>query len=105
MNIRRKSQRKNRNEEMLVLNREKKTRSGSHRGRGKRKLSSGSLHGHAVAVSVNERLEDLARRFPALSLRLQSLCLQGKKRIRDLPVGEQEKLLRTVFALKKASGG
>ena len=90
---------------MPVLSRGKKNQSGNHPGRGKRKVSSSSLHGHAVAVSVNERLEDLARRFPALSFRLQSLRLEGKKRIRDLPVEEQEKLLRTVFALKKASGG
>ena len=101
MNIRRKKT----EEKMPVPSREKKNQSSNYRGRGKRKVSSSSLHGHAVAVSVNERLEDLARRFPALSFRLQPLCVQGKKRIRDLPVGEQEKLLRTVFALKKASGG
>ncbi|MBI4458830.1 MAG: hypothetical protein HY648_02075 [Acidobacteria bacterium] len=83
----------------------KKRPLGARMGRGKRKISSSSLHGHAVAVSVNERLEDLSQRYPALSFRLQPLRLQGKKRIRDLPVVEQEKLLRTVFALKKTSGG
>jgi len=71
----------------------------------KRKALARSLHGQAIEVSVDERLEHLIRRFPALTSSLGSLLLQGKKRIRDFPVPEQEKILRMVFALKKASRG
>ena len=69
----------------------------------KAKMPSSSLHGNAVQVSVDERLEQLLLRFPALRPSLGSLIQQGKKRIRDLPLQEQERILRMVFALKKAS--
>lgn len=69
------------------------------------KVPSSSLHGRGVAVSVNERVEDLVRRYPALESSLGSLILEGKKRIRDFPVSDQGRLLRMVFALKKASAG
>ena len=69
------------------------------------KLARSSLHGHAIEVSVDERLEDLERRYPALVSSLGPLILNGKKRIRDFPPSEQERILRMVFALKKASGG
>jgi hypothetical protein len=58
-----------------------------------------------VAVSVNERVEDLVRRYPALQSSLGTILLEGKKRIRDFPVSDQGRLLRMVLALKKASGG
>jgi hypothetical protein len=54
---------------------------------------------------VNERVEDLVRRYPALESSLGTLILEGKKRIRDFPPSDQGRLLRMVFALKKASGG
>jgi len=63
-----------------------------------------SLHGHGVAVSVDERLEDLLRRYPALEPSL-GLLSDNRKRIRDFPLAEQERILRIVFALKKASSG
>ena len=69
------------------------------------KVPSSSLHSQGVAVSVNERVEDLVRRFPALESSLGSMLLEGKKRIRDFPVSDQGRLLRMVLALKKASGG
>jgi len=69
------------------------------------KISSSSLHGQAVQVSVDERLADLARRFPALTSSIGSLLIEGKKRIRDFPAPDQARLLRMVYALKKASGG
>jgi hypothetical protein len=56
-------------------------------------------------VSVNERVEDLVRRYPALQSSLGTILLEGKKRIRDFPVSDQGRLLRMVLALKKASGG
>jgi len=64
-----------------------------------------SLHGQAVEVSVNERVEDLVRRFPALSSALDSLPNEGKKRIRDFPESDQVRLLHMIYALKKASKG
>lgn len=69
------------------------------------KVPSSSLHGQGVSVSVNERLEDLVRRYPALQFSLGPLLLEGKKRIRDFPLSDQGRLLRMVLALKKASGG
>ncbi len=71
----------------------------------KRKLPGMSLHGHGVAVSVDERVEDLLRRYPALSSSLGMALLDNRKRIRDFPTSEQERILRMVFALKKASNG
>ena len=70
----------------------------------RKKPSGTSLHGNAVAVSVNERLERLQQRYPALESSLAPLLLEGRKRIRDLPPLEQGRILRMVFALKKASG-
>ena len=86
---------------MPVILRGNKSRSAKRR----RKIPSSSLHGHGIAVSVDERLEQLVRRFPAMRSSLGSLLLDGKKRIRDFPASEQERILRMVFALKKASGG
>ncbi len=84
----------------------RKTRAAKRpRGRGKGKVPSSSLHGQGVQVSVDERVADLARRFPALRTTLGSLLSESKKRIRDLPDPDRAKLLRIVFALKKASGG
>jgi hypothetical protein len=71
----------------------------------KGKVPTASLHGQGVSVSVNERVEDLVRRYPALESSVGSLLLEGKKRIRDFPAADQMRLLRMVFALKKASGG
>ena len=71
----------------------------------KRKLPGMSLHGHGVAVSVDERVEDLLRRYPALSSSLGVALPDNRKRIRDFPSSEQERILRMVFALKKASSG
>ena len=68
------------------------------------KLPSRSLHGQAVLVSVDERVADLVKRFPALSSALGSLMIEGKKKIRDFPAADQLRLLRMVYALKKASG-
>ena len=72
---------------------------------GKKKLPGISLHSHAVAVSVNERLEGLVQRYPALQASLGQQQLENRKRIRDLPPMEQERILRMVFALRKASSG
>ncbi len=84
----------------------RKTRAAKRpRSRGKGKVSSRSLHGQGVQVSVDERVADLARRFPALRTTLGSMLSESKKRIRDLPDPDRAKLLRIVFALKKASGG
>ena len=69
----------------------------------RRKLPGLSLHGHGVAVSVDERVEDLAQRYPALLPSLGVLLSDNRKRIRDFPTSEQERILRMVFALKKAS--
>ena len=69
------------------------------------RVPSSSLHSQGVAVSVNERVEDLVRRYPALESSLGTLLLEGKKRIRDFPLSDQGRLLRMVLALKKASGG
>ena len=74
-------------------------------GGGKGKVPSSSLHGQAVLVSVDERVADLARRYPALHSALGSLLIEEKKRIRDFPASDQVRLLRMVYALKKASGG
>jgi hypothetical protein len=63
------------------------------------------LHSQGVAVSVDERVEDLIRRYPALARALGVLVFEGKKRIRDFPPTDQLRILRTVLALKKASGG
>ena len=71
----------------------------------KGRVPSASLHSQGVAVSVNERVEDLVRRYPALQSSLGTILLEGKKRIRDFPVSDQGRLLRMVLALKKASGG
>ncbi len=52
----------------------RKTRAAKRpRSRGKGKVSSRSLHGQGVQVSVDERVADLARRFPALRTTLGSL--------------------------------
>ena len=69
------------------------------------KVPSASLHSQGVAVSVNERVEDLVRRYPALGSSIGPLLLEGKKRIRDFPLPDQARLLRMVLALKKATGG
>lgn len=69
------------------------------------RVPSASLHSQGVSVSVNERVEDLVRRYPALESSLGPLLLEGKKRIRDFPLPDQTRLLRMVLALKKASGG
>ena len=69
------------------------------------RVPSSSLHSQGVAVSVNERVEDLVRRYPAWESSLGTLLLEGKKRIRDFPLSDQGRLLRMVLALKKASGG
>ncbi len=74
-------------------------------GRGKAKLPTSSLHGRAVQVSVDERVADLVRRYPALHNAVGSLLLEGKKRIRDFPAPDQLRLLHMVYALKKASQG
>ncbi|OFV98281.1 MAG: hypothetical protein A3F68_03495 [Acidobacteria bacterium RIFCSPLOWO2_12_FULL_54_10] len=89
---------------MPTLTREKKPQVPHRSARSRQRVSSSSLHGNAVAVSVDERLVDLIKRYPALSATLQTLLIAGKKKIRDIPAHEQEKLLRTVFALKKAMG-
>ena len=68
------------------------------------KLPSRSLHGQAVLVSVDERVADLVRRYPALSSAMGPLVTEGKKKIRDFPAAEQLRLLHMVYALKKASG-
>ncbi len=83
----------------------RKTR-GAKRPRGGRKgkVPRSSLHGQGVQVSVDERVADLARRFPALRSTLGSLLSESKKRIRDLPDPDRARLLRIVFALKKTSG-
>jgi hypothetical protein len=69
------------------------------------KLPSSSLHGQGVSASVNERVEDLVRRYPALETSLGHLLFEGKKRIRDFPPSDQGRLLRMVLALKKSSNG
>ena len=71
----------------------------------RRKLSTASLHSQGVAASVNERVEDLVRRYPTLASALGPLLLEGKKRIRDFPQADQVRVLRMVLALKKAVGG
>ncbi|MSO20265.1 MAG: hypothetical protein EXQ56_07325 [Acidobacteria bacterium] len=71
----------------------------------KSKVPAASLHSQGVAVSVDERVEDLIRRYPALGRSLGVLVFEGKKRIRDFPPAEQLRILRMVLALKKASGG
>jgi hypothetical protein len=71
----------------------------------RRKVPSSSLHSQGVAASVNERVEDLVRRYPALASSLGPILLEGKKRIRDFPQNDQVRLLRMILALKKASGG
>ena len=71
----------------------------------KSKVPAASLHSQGVAVSVDERVEDLIRRYPALARSLGVLVFEGKKRIRDFPPTDQLRILRTVLALKKASGG
>ncbi len=88
---------------MAVMIRGKKSPPARRVRRGK--VPSSSLHSQGVAVSVNERVEDLVRRYPALQSSLGSMLLEGKKRIRDFPVSDQGRLLRMVLALKKASGG
>ena len=70
----------------------------------KGKLPSLSLHGNAVQVSVDERIADLARRYPAFQTALGSLLREGHKRIRDFPAPEQMRIMRMVYALKKAEG-
>lgn len=89
---------------MPVATRGRKAVAAKGTGSRKKKVSRSSLHGHAVEVSVDERLERLVQRFPALRPSLGCLLPQGKKRIRDLPVLEQERILRMVFALRKTSG-
>ena len=87
---------------MAVVIRNKK---GSAQRVRRRKVPGGSLHSQGVAASVNERVEDLVRRYPALASSLGPILLEGKKRIRDFPLADQGRLLRMVLALKKASGG
>ncbi|MBI2815917.1 MAG: hypothetical protein HYX72_03155 [Acidobacteria bacterium] len=72
---------------------------------GKAKLPINTLHGRAVQVSVDERVSDLVRRYPALTNAIGPMFLEGKKRIRDFPAEEQMRLLRMVYALKKAAAG
>jgi hypothetical protein len=72
---------------------------------GKTKLPNSSLHGRAVQVSVDERVADLARRYPALTNALGSPLLEPKKRIRDFPASDQLRILHMVYALKKAAKG
>jgi hypothetical protein len=72
---------------------------------GKTKLPINTLHGRAVQVSVDERVSDLVRRYPALINAIGPVLLEGKKRIRDFPPEEQMRLLRMVYALKKAAKG
>ena len=74
-------------------------------GIGKAKLPNSSLHGRAVQVSVDERVADLARRYPALTTALGSPLPEGRKRIRDYPASDQLRILHMVYALKKASKG
>ena len=98
------------NENLLIIMRfQKKASRGVKRpsGGGKRKIPRSSLHGQAVQVSVDERVADLARRFPALHSALGSLINENekKKRIRDFPASDQVRLLHMVYALKKASRG
>jgi hypothetical protein len=69
------------------------------------KVPSASLHSQGVQVSVDERIADLARRFPALNSAVASFLLEGKKRIRDCAADDQVRLLRMVYALKKAARG
>jgi hypothetical protein len=61
------------------------------------------LHSQGVAASVNERIEDLVRRYPALEPSLGAMLLEGKKRIRDFPPDDQGRLLRMILALKKSA--
>ena len=51
----------------------------------KRKMPSSSLHSQGVAVSINERVEDLVRRYPALQFSFGSLLLEGEKAHSRLP--------------------
>ena len=88
---------------MAVIIRGKKNTTPRRVRRGK--VPSSSLHSQGVAVSINERVEDLVRRYPALEFSIGPLLLEGKKRIRDFPLPDQGRLLRMVLALKKASGG
>ena len=74
-------------------------------GGGKAKLPSSSLHGQAVQVSVDERVSDLVKRFPALYNAFGPLLAEEKRRIRDFPATEQVRLLHMVYALKKAARG
>lgn len=74
-------------------------------GGGNAKLSSSSLHGQAVQVSVDERVSDLVRRFPALYNAFGPLLAEEKRRIRDFPATEQVRLMHMVYALKKAARG
>jgi hypothetical protein len=90
---------------MPVAMRNKKGAAGRRPKPRKRKLPGMSLHGHGVAVSVDERVEDLLRRYPALNSSLGMALADNRKRIRDFPSSEQERILRMVFALKKASSG
>jgi hypothetical protein len=87
---------------MAVIIRNKKAAAPRTR---RRRVPTSSLHSQGVAVSVNERVEDLVRRYPALQSSLGATLLEGKKRIRDFPVSDQARLLRMILALKKASGG
>ena len=90
---------------MPVANGSKKT--GPARGvkTRKKKRTGNSLHGHGVQASVNERVEDLARRYPALRSSLGLANSDDRKRIRDFPLSEQARILRMVFALKMTLGG
>jgi hypothetical protein len=87
---------------MNFQQRKGKPTKGSPGGR-KAKLPPNTLHGKAVQVSVDERVSDLVRRFPALNSALGSLITEEKKRIRDFPAPDQLRLLHMVYALKKAS--
>ncbi len=68
----------------------------------KSKVPSSSLHSQGVAVSVDERIEVLVRRYPALRSSLGTLLFDGKKKIRDIPPSDQARVLRMVLALKKS---
>ncbi len=82
--------------------RKAKNGKGSTSGR-KAKLPLNTLHGKAVQVSVDEKVSDLVRRFPALNSALGPLVMEEKKRIRDFPATDQLRLLRMVYALKKST--
>ena len=58
-----------------------------------------------MQVSVDERVSDLVKRFPALYKTFAPFLAEEKKRIRDFPAPEQVRLLHMIYALKKAARG